>query len=164
MEKRKNSLSAESEISDIEIVEPPRKRQKLTSNDVERMIKTGTLELAAKPGKTASEVWSQFKLVKDLKSGELLKFAVCAKCQKAYAYDDGSTSNLSRHTCAASPNVSNQIQRFLKHSTIPQDALDEMKEAAIRYVATDMRPFEAISNPGLHSLLATAMKVAVRYA
>ena len=53
------------------------------------MIKTGTLELAAKPGKTASEVWSQFKLVKDLKSGELLKFAVCAKCQKVYVYDDG---------------------------------------------------------------------------
>ena len=151
---------------DVEIIEPPTKKQKATdvsAGDIEKMLKNGSVEAVDKTGKVSSEVWKRFRLIRETQSGKFLKFAMCNDCRKVHAYDGGTTSNLSRHSCGSSGGNNVLMDRFIKPFVIPPDSADEMKNAAVKYVVTDMRPFEALANPGLQNLVATAMKIALRY-
>ena len=56
---------------DVEIIEPPTKKQKATdvsAGDIEKMLKNGSIEAVDKTGKVSSEVWKRFRLIRETQS------------------------------------------------------------------------------------------------
>lgn len=103
-----------------------------------------------------SNVWGLFKLIVDESTEEkkvISNFVICSSCMKFFAYNGETTSTLLRHSaCGKGQPSMNKFVVKKKATEFKEMDIKNVREAAMKFVVKDYRPFYAIECEGLKDL------------
>ena len=94
-------------------------------------------------------------------------FASCKTCFETYKYMDSSTGNLNSHQCSRSlPSDQQTLSSFVKSPSRNNGKLiarqkEEIKKLCVRWIASSMRPFQIVSDPGLKQIVKASISFGV---
>lgn len=116
------------------------------------LIENGTYSLRARKN-ARSNAWKIFHEIIDDKGDAVDNFYFCVQCKSIeYSYrSGGSTTQLLRHPCVttSAPVAVN----------IGQKELENLKQAAAKFVCLDLRPFNAVECLGLRELVMAGVEI-----
>lgn len=125
-------------------------KQKLANGIVEKRIKSGS-------NRVKSYVWERFRILFDISSKKLISnYVVCIRCDSLLNYNSASctTTNLIRHSknCGKTPKITAYLDRDdIKKINFKDVDVEAIREAAVKFIAKDLRPFRAIEGEGSYS-------------
>lgn len=118
-----------------------------------------------------SNVWKRFKAVEihdpeaiatkeatiEGKSIHLVeKFVACESCLSLFTYEPSKgTSHMNKHKCYNPANQQTRITNFTEASKrkVPEQDQQRLNCAIVRFIATSLRPYSIMDDPGLRNLL-----------
>jgi hypothetical protein len=89
-------------------------------------------------------------------------FASCKHCFETFRYVDGSTTTLNEHQCPKAlpkgqKSINENINQFTQRSMLFEKQIkskkEKIKEICAQWVASSMRPFQIVSDPGFRILV-----------
>jgi len=94
-------------------------------------------------------------------------FVSCKTCFDTYRYIDSSTANLYAHRCYRNespdqPTITSFIrspQSSLNSSKTYKKRKEEMKQLCAKWIASSMRPFQIVSDPGFKQIVQTCITI-----
>jgi hypothetical protein len=92
-------------------------------------------------------------------------FASCKTCFETYKYMDSSTGNMNSHQCSRSVSSDQQtLSTFVRsphqnNGKILTRKKEEMKKLCVRWIASSMRPFQIVSDPGLKQIIQASINL-----
>jgi hypothetical protein len=92
-------------------------------------------------------------------------FASCKRCCETYKYIDSSTGNLNSHQCSrALPSDQHSLASFVQspsrnNGKFVAKKKEEIKKLCVQWIASSMRPFQIVSDPGLKQIIQASMNI-----
>lgn len=114
-----------------------------------------------------SNVWELFQLIVDESTEEkkvVSNFVVCSSCKKLFAYNGETTSTLLRHAPCGKGQAS--MKKFLvakKQTAFKEIDIKNIRDAAVKFVVKDYRPFYAVDCEGLKELCYAMVHLGQQY-
>ena len=121
--------------------------------------------------RASAQCWKVFGFpskMKDENSNEFTLipgFASCKTCFETYKYMDSSTGNLNSHQCSRTlPSDQHSLASFVQSPSRSNGKLvlkkkEEIKKLCVRWIASSMRPFQIVSDPGLRQIVQASMNI-----
>lgn len=122
------------------------------------MHKDGLLEFKPKneifSGRISSIAWNQFHVILDANNNQTIDdYVVCIKCCDFVEYNGSTTSNLINHKCNTNRFKSINYQSEERARQFNPNHIQKIRDALVKFVTLDIRPFYAIEGEGLMDLL-----------
>lgn len=132
----------------------------LSKKEIHRMITSGDYSHNRKTfGRDGRDVkapcWEILHEIYDSDRKVIPNFYFCIKCKEVIhnAYKNGNTNKLNRHTCQ---------KKIGRHFT--QKDKEKLKFAAAKFIADDLRPYNAVEGKGFKALCLELMRFGQRHA
>lgn len=109
-----------------------------------------------------SEAWEIFNEIIDKSNLKVVSnFVMCSQCCRFQEYNGETTSNLIRHKCVERQRT---LDSFINKKTkIIQEDLNKVKGACVKFIAKDLRPYNAMEGDGLFDLLKCMINIGKIY-
>lgn len=113
-----------------------------------------------------SNVWKLFQLIVDKSTEKIVSnYVRCSSCLIFFPYNGETTSVLLRHIpCNNGPQP--LISKFLtsnKYTQFKQNDIDSVKEAAVKFVVKDRRPYYAVQGDGFIDVCKAMVRLGQKY-
>lgn len=115
--------------------------------------------------KVKSNVWQNFLLIFNATNKKKISnFVQCSKCLSFEKYNGSTTTVLNRHKCHKTNSQAN-IESFFfnKKTNFTKRDTEDIRNACVEFVVSDIRPFYAIEGSGLRNLMKTLIRLSKRY-
>lgn len=113
-------------------------------------------------GRCSSTVWDRFHIIVNTADNEIIQnFVKCINCGEFIEYNGSTTSNLRNHKCRHMKSIRHEQSNARRQ--FDRKDIDAIRDATVKFVAFDIRPFFAIQGEGLLDLLITMAEVGSRY-
>lgn len=131
----------------------------LSEAEIKQKLANGTVEKRAKPSssRVKSDVWDKFRILFDLSTKKLISnYVICIRCDSLLNYNSASctTTSMIRHSrnCDKIPKITAYLDRDnVKKINFKDVDVQAVREAAVKFIAKDLRPFNAIEGEGSYS-------------
>lgn len=115
-------------------------------------------------GRCSSKVWDRFHIIFNTIVNEVINnFVKCTHCGDFVEYNGNTTSNLLNHKCRNMNKKSIFEEQAKVQRQFDRKDIDAIRNATVKFVSFDIRPFFAIEGEGLLDLLMTMAEVGSRY-
>lgn len=130
----------------------------LSEREIQNMLSSNELEKVCRDKfgvkRFKSEVWGKYHILINPSEDKIVSnYVSCINCNKLVKYFSSSTTSLQRHTC----DTEIKITTFF-HTTntqnkckISRSDMKKIREAAVKLIAKDLRPFIAIEGDGKYT-------------
>lgn len=109
-----------------------------------------------------SSVWERFHVILDRTTNNVISgFVKCIECGHFVEYNGSTTSNLKNHKCNRKKIEQNHLTRIVRK--FHQSDIEAVRNASVKFVVEDLRPFLAIEGEGMLDLLTTIAQIGSRY-
>lgn len=120
--------------------------------------------------KLSSPVWLKFHEIIDENSNIVPKWYYCLQCKQPVEnkYPNGTTVRFIRHLKQCTEHDTSQLKldEFFAEKDpkkVTGKYVDMLKEASVRFVCEDLRPYSAIEGRGVFELIAAGVEIGKRY-
>lgn len=143
------------------------------SNKVEQKRRNEIAKSITKRTKRiSSDVWNTFVMLVNVDTNDIINgWVQCVKCNRYIPYNGSTTTRLRSHRCdkpqrnlissyVSSPSSPSSLKNRIQFSKYDKDII---REAAVKFVAKDIRPFYAIEGEGLIDLCTSMVMIGQNY-
>lgn len=136
----------------------------LTEKQLLEKQHAGELEIRPKTISKAikSNVWSIFHEIVDKSNSNIVSnFVKCTKCDKFQPFKGPTTTQLNRHKCSS--RQQNLLSFVSKKTTVKKEDLENLKNACVKFVVKDIRPYFAVEGDGFIDVLKCMTNIGLKY-
>lgn len=142
----------------------------LELNESRKLVTHTKEEVTARENKNKikSVVWKKFHVISHASTNQLIQnWVQCTACSSFIPYHNNTTSRLKDHVCKRNENQLSMDNFVSREKETPINFLKEeiqnIREAACKFIVSDIRPFYAVEGEGLRALLRTFAQLGRKY-